>query len=198
MVWRPEKAALSLECGSRRPGRLLLQTKKGERSMDFEGASPGGVIEKVKYALGVAQEKAGAAGLGFALGSVSLELTAVQSREVGGGLKLKIPYVDWELGGDGKIAKEKTQTISVKLVPAPLKADEAVLPIDMPLADALLEVARIVHDATVNPPVLGFEEGTITLQFVLTKEGSLSLLGVDASESNVTTHKLDVGLVASS
>jgi hypothetical protein len=121
----------------------------------------------------------------------------VQSREIGVGFKLKIPYVNWELGVDGKVAQEKTQTISVKLVPAQVKLEEGVVPIDMPLADALLEVAHIVHDAAVNPPVLGLEEGTITLQFVLTKDGSLSLLGVDASNSNVTTHRLEVGLVAS-
>ncbi len=101
---------------------------------EFDGASPGNVIEKVKYALSVAQATAGAEGLGYALGSVELELSAVQAREVDGGLKIKIPYVEWELGAKAKIAHEKTQVISVTLRPE-ATAVVSFEPIDIPLTD---------------------------------------------------------------
>lgn len=162
--------------------------------MEFQGDSPSNVIEKVKYALGVAEARAGKAGLGYALGSVLLEMTVVQSKDVKGGLKLKIPYVDLELGADAGIAQEKTQTISIKLVPEPIKPVEADSPIDIPLADALVEVAEIVRKAYTSAPKLVLGEGSVTLQFVLTKNGSLSLIGVEAAVSNATTHKLVVGL----
>jgi hypothetical protein len=162
--------------------------------MEFQGDSPSNVIEKVKYALGVAEARAGKVGLGYSLGSVLLEMTVVQSKDVKGGLKLKIPYVDLEVGTDAGIAREKTQIISIKLVPEPIKPVEADSPIDIPLADALVEVAAIVQKAYTSEPKLVLGEGSVTLQFVLTKNGSLSLIGVEAAASNATTHKLVVNL----
>jgi hypothetical protein len=164
---------------------------------DFDGASPSSVIEKVKYALSVAQDQSGGPGLGFSLGSVQLELTAVQTRDVDGGLKIKIPYVDWEVGANFKIAQEQTQTISITLKPEASQSDRGAGPIDIPLTQALLEIAEIVRDAAMNPPVLGLDEAAVTLQFVLTRDGDLSLLGVSAKSTNVTTQKLVVGLVKS-
>lgn len=48
--------------------------------MDSGGDGPSNVVEKVKYALGVADARAGRVGLGYSLGSVLLERTVLQSK----------------------------------------------------------------------------------------------------------------------
>jgi len=171
---------------------------KGDAMDDFQGLDVADVITKVKYAIFAAQQQVGDKGLPFSLGSVNLELKVVETRDATGRPVFKVPVLDWELGGEVKIAKEQTQTLTISLAPPKETASikgvgEA---IDIPITSALLEIARVVSAAKTDTPVLdlGEDGASVALEFGFTADGKATLLIFEGHLARATTSKLTVKL----
>jgi hypothetical protein len=127
---------------------------------------------------------------------MTLALRAVRGSDGTGGFKLKIPYVDWELGGKVKISREQTQVITVELTPAPpSKVDADFMPLDIPLAEAVLEVARLVAKGKGHG--LALAEASVELECVFTESGEVTLLEFSGKHEEAVTHTLTLKLKAS-
>jgi hypothetical protein len=161
----------------------------------FDGVDVRDVITQVKYALFVAQSKVGQQDLGYKFGGVDIELKVVETRDATGKPVFKVPVLDWEIGPQLKIAQEQIQTISLSLAPIP-KGQEALRaePFDIPLTEALLEVAAIATFARQEEPKLALGDSSIEFQFGYTKDGKVTLLIFEGHMARATTHTLKVKL----
>lgn len=159
-----------------------------------EGAQPDKVIKDVKKALAAAEIEAGKNGLGFKLDTVTVELSVVQTRDSTGGFSLKIPWLEWELGGSRKISKEQTQTLAVTLKTPKAESDVASDNLNASLATSFVDIAKFVWAG--KDQDLELAEASVEIQFAVTKSGELKLVEFAGKREDVTTHKLTVKLLA--
>jgi len=167
---------------------------------EVDGLAVSKAIDAVKYALTVAQLKAGNGGLPYKLGSVDLELKVVRTIDATGKPVFKVPVLEWEIGGEVKIASEQTQVLSISLAPPPVRllgARPDEVPIDIPIADGLVELTEIIRAAGIGDPplVLGEDGASVQLQFSFTADGKITLLIFEGHAARATTSTMTVKVV---
>jgi NTP-dependent ternary system trypsin peptidase co-occuring protein len=166
---------------------------------DIDGVAVSDAIDSVKYALTVAQLRAGTAGLPYKLGSIDVELKLVRTLDATGKPVFKVPVLDWEIGGQMQITREQTQVLSISLAPPEpqLGARPDDVPIDIPIADGLVELTQIIRGAASGDPglVLGKDGASVALQFAFTADGKITLLIFEGHAARATTSTLTVKVV---
>lgn len=155
-------------------------------------------ITKVKYALYVAQLKAGQDALGVKLGGIDISLKVVETKDVTGKPVFKVPVLEWEIGGEVKIAREQVQTITLKLdAPKPEDAESITEDaFDIPLTAAILKIAEAARFAGQGDPKLVLGDSSVEFQFAYSRDGSMTLLIFEGHLARATTHTLTVRLAA--
>jgi hypothetical protein len=106
---------------------------------------------------------------------VDLVLKVAIDQSGGAELKLKIPFVDVELGPTGSLQNQESQTIKVSFKPVPPRPETRERNIVHPLVDGISAVRRSILAASGGEEPLGLQEGTVILDFVYTKKGGVSL-----------------------
>ena len=164
---------------------------------NFQGVDVKDIITKVKYALFVAQLRAGKKKLAYKLGGIDIELKVVETRDAQGKPVFKVPVLEWEIGTTLKISEDQTQTVKLSLEAIPDQVDEALTEsFDIPLTEALLEIAEVADFASEGTPRLGLGNSSVSFQFSCTKDGKLTLLIFEGHLARATTHTLTVRLKA--
>jgi hypothetical protein len=145
------------------------------------------VITIVKKAINLAQQRQKGSELGINIKEVVLTLKGVSQKSVGGGFKIKIPFLDLEAGISGEYKKLGTQIIELTLVPAKEVGAKG-LPedIDRNLVDAINVIRRGVRKALEGEPRFEFVRASIELDFVFDLSGDIALVGKSGVQSEVT------------
>lgn len=158
----------------------------------FQGAEVVDVVNQVKQAYAIVAQEGGADLI--PLKSVELSLTAVTTFTIDAGVKFKIPFIDWELDVGHSVSEEYTHTIDMTLEPpvAGLAIDLGREPLSNQLVSALRTIRNVASAAPRGDIPLELAEGTVVLQFVVTRESKAEVLVVSGSRKDVTTHLLTV------
>ena len=153
------------------------------------GADLGRIINELRESI-LAYQASGYGELG-AIHRMDITLKAVVTREIGGGLKIRIPFTDRKVGLDGKLDSAETQTISLTVVPAERLETFAAKDFSESLVRALLEIERGLSEGINTEPRLLMKSGSVELQFVVGREGSIELVAKGEGRSE-STHAIKV------
>lgn len=130
---------------------------------------------------------------------VSMELTlhAVATHSLGGGLDFRIPFIGMAVKLGGKVTREDTHTIKMKLAPPDLTSRPELRDqdIDSILVDAVTTIRTAVASAAAGDDPFTLAESSVDIGFAITAEGTISL-GVDGGLSDEVKHSLKLELVA--
>jgi len=127
----------------------------------------------------------------FKVSKLDLTLKAVLEKSADAGFKFKIPVIDLEVGPKVTIKDSQTQTITLTLVPA--KEPQTLFKsINVPetLYNALLDIDSSLKNALVTEPRFALSEGAIELNFVVDKDGTVTVIVFGGGRDVQTTNTL--------
>jgi hypothetical protein len=154
------------------------------------------LIETVKRAIKAANLSSTDTDRDLRVGSVQLALHAVAITSTGGGLDFRIPVIGMAVKVGGKLTRQDTHTIRIRLVPPDLQ-DRPELrdqDIDSVLVDAITTVRAVVASAATGDDPFTLTEGVVDISFGITAEGTISV-GAEGGLTDEVTHTLTVYLV---
>lgn len=160
-----------------------------------QGVAVPDVISDVKNAIREASVSAADENRDLRVSSVRLTLHALATRSIGGGLDFRIPFIGMPVKVGTKVTRSDTHKIEISLAPPAEPAGEEVreATLDTALVDAIETIRAAVASAAGGDDPFVLDDATITLSFVVTGEGEISI-GVDGGLSNELTHTLTLGL----
>jgi hypothetical protein len=154
--------------------------------MDDVGVDIDEIIAKVKKAIRDVEERSLREDMKFKVEKLELTLKTFTSKDAGGKITLKIPI---EISLGGKVANQHTQTIGLTLVPVGELHTFGHEDVEQDLVDAIYAIKEGIKNATEEPPQFKLQEATVGLDFILDKEGSISVIAQGSGQSQ-TTHSL--------
>jgi hypothetical protein len=161
-----------------------------------DGVPVNDVIEAVKQAIKTANLSTIDQDRDLRVGSVGLTLHAIATRESGGSLNFRIPFIGMEISLGGKVTTRDTHEIEINLTPpgpgSGLEVRDGSL--DLALVEAIETIRAAVASAAGGDDPFVLNDSTITISFAVTAEGTISI-GVNGTLSDELTHTLVLGLV---
>lgn len=144
------------------------------------------VITIVKKAINIAQQEQNRNVPGLNIKEVGLTIKGVSQKSVGGGFKIKIPFVDLEAGISGEYKKLGTQIIEIIFVPVKEVGAKG-LPeeIEKDLVDAINIIKRGIKRASEGEPRFEFKRASVELNFVFDLSGDIAIVGKGGLQSEV-------------
>ena len=126
--------------------------------------------------------------------AIQLTLNAVATATAGGGLDFRIPFIGMHLAMGATVTKSDTHTIDITLVPQDLLTYAVRdYPVETVLLDAIGTIRTIMSGAAGgNDPFL-LQEGSVTLAFAITQDGTITL-GFNGELKNEITQTLQLTL----
>jgi hypothetical protein len=154
------------------------------------GIAVSDVVAAVKDAITSAGISAADSGRDLRVTGIQLTLNAIATTAAGGGLDFRIPFIGMHLSMGATVTKSDTHTIDITLVPQDLLTYAVRdYPVETVLLDAIGTIRTIMAGAAGgNDPFL-LQEGTVTLVFAVTKDGTITL-GFNSEFKNEITHTL--------
>jgi hypothetical protein len=151
--------------------------------------SPAAVVRKIKASIRAANIGDGREDL--VVTKVELSLATILDQSGGGEFEWKVPFVGLTLKGGVKLTRSNTSKLSITLVPPSPEEDLRELGIDTAaleenIVHAVADLRNAIAEAAVDEPRFLLEKGGIELEFVVTREGSLSLLASGEHKDEVT------------
>ncbi|MGZ4848280.1 MAG: trypco2 family protein [Halobacteriota archaeon] len=151
--------------------------------MSNDGINIDEIIVKVKRAIRDVERQSAMEDMQFKVDKLELTLKAFTSKDAGGKITLKMP-IEVSLGG--KITDQKMQTIELTLVPAEEMRTFEYEDIEKDLVEAIYAIKEGIRNAAVESPKFKLQEATVGLDFVLDKEGNISIIAQGSGLSQVT------------
>jgi hypothetical protein len=156
--------------------------------MTIDGLSVADVVRRIKLA--IRQANIGGDGEDLAIAGVELTLKVLATDAGGAGFEWKVPVLGLTLKGGAKATHSNTSTVHVALVPPDHEGGGGALKVDADLEDELVNGVHLIREAVnqsaVSEPQFKLKEGSVELEFVVTKEGNLSLLLTAEAKDEVT------------
>lgn len=130
------------------------------------------------------------------ISSVQLELNAIATHSLGGGLEFRIPFIGMQVKLGSKVTKQDTHRIDISLVPPDLKGGAELRDRDLGsvFVDAINTIRVAVASAATGEDPFILVKSSVNISFAVTAEGTISL-GVDGGLTNELTHTLTLDLV---
>jgi len=153
------------------------------------------VVDAVKNAIRSAGISAADSGRDLRVTAIQLTLNAVATTAVGGGLDFRIPFIGMHLSVGGAVTKSDTHTIDITLVQQDLLKTFEIrdYPVETVLLDAIGTIRTIMTGAAGGDDPFLLQEGTVTLAFAITKDGTVTL-GLNGELKNEVTQTLQLTL----
>lgn len=152
------------------------------------------IISKVKKAIREVEQRSYRSDLKVKVEKLDLKLKTFNSKE--GGVELKVPVIDLDLGLGGNISKEETHTIELTLVPV----DDTRLFGEEDIEDSLVElimgIEEGIKNALVEVPRFKLEKASVELNFIVSKSGEISIVAKGEKKLE-TTNNLKLYLTSS-
>lgn len=152
------------------------------------------IISKVKKAIREVEQRSYRSDLGVKVEKLDLKLKTFNSKK--GGIELKVPIVDLDLGLGGNISNEETHTIELTLIPV----DDARLfgeeDIEDNLVDLILGIEQGIKNALVDFPRFKLQKASVELNFVVNTNGEISIVVIGEKKIE-TTNNLKLYLTSS-
>ncbi|AKB28870.1 hypothetical protein MSSAC_2521 [Methanosarcina siciliae C2J] len=144
------------------------------------------IITKVKKAIREVEQRSYRSEIGVKVEKLDLKLKTFNSKE--GGLELKVPVVDLDLGLGGSISKEETHTIELTLIPV----DDTRLFRDMEIEDNLVDlimgIEQGIKNALIEVPRFKLQKASVELNFVVNAAGEISLVAKGEKKIETTNN----------
>ncbi|MGZ4846514.1 MAG: trypco2 family protein [Halobacteriota archaeon] len=151
--------------------------------MNYEGVDIDQIIGKVKKAIRDVERQSAVEDMQFKVDKLELTLKAFTSKDAGGKITLKIPI---EISLGGKITDQKMQTIALTLVPVEEMHTFGYEDIQQDLVEAIYAIKEGIRNAAVESPKFKLQEAIVGLDFVLDKEGNISVIAQGSGLSEMT------------
>ncbi len=151
--------------------------------MEDEGVAIDEIIVKVKKAIRDVEEQSLREDMQFKVDKLELTLKAFSSKDVGGKITFKIPI---EFGFGAKITDQKIQTIALSFVPVEEMHMFGREDIEKDLVEAIHAIKEGIRNAAEESPKFKLQEAQVGLDFVLDKEGKISVIAQGSGESQIT------------
>lgn len=158
--------------------------------MDDVGVDIEEIIVKVKKAIRDVEEQSLREDMQFKVDKLEITLKAFTSKDAGGKITLKIPI---EISLGGKVTDQKIQTIALTLVPVEEMRVFGREDVEQDLVDAIYAIKAGIKNAAEESPKFKLQEATVGLDFVLDKEGNISVIAQGSGQSQMT-HSLKLFL----
>jgi hypothetical protein len=154
------------------------------------------LIETVQHAIKAANLSRTDVERDLRVGAVHLTINAVATRSAGGGIDFRIPVIGMAVKVGGKVSRKDTHTIEITLVPPDLKRPPELRDgdIESVFVDAIGTIRAAVATAAAGDDPFALTDGTVTIAFAVTREGTITL-GVDGELGDELTHTLKLSLV---
>lgn len=138
------------------------------------------IIQEIKRAIQKSMKTPG-----LSVSKIDIELKTILEKGSDG----KLEYKPINLNLSGKYQKQDVQTISISLIPEKEVTLYKTVDIDVELSEAIDVIREALEEAASSKPVYKLDKAQITLQFVITKEGGISVI-VGASGKSEETHTI--------
>jgi len=152
-------------------------------NVDDVGVDIAEIIVKVKKAIRDVEERSLREDMQFEVEKLELTLKTFTSKDAGGKITLKIPI---EISVGGKVANQQTQTIALTLVPAEEMHTFGHEDVEQDLVDSIYAIKEGVKNAAEESPKFKLQEATVGLDFMLDKEGNISVIAQGSGQSQIT------------
>lgn len=130
------------------------------------------------------------------ISAIDLTLHVVAVRDLGAKVEFKVPFIGMPLSFGSKISTQNTHTITIELVPPDPKGRFTVrsgADVDETLLEAIETIRTAISVAAGSDDSFVLRSSQVELTFVVTEEGSISLIGT-ADMSSEVTHTLRLTL----
>ncbi|WP_440948422.1 trypco2 family protein [Methanosarcina sp. T3] len=144
------------------------------------------IISKVKKAIREVEQQSYRSELGVKVEKLDLKLKTFNSKE--GGLELKVPVVDLDLGLGGSISKEETHTIELTLIPVDDTRLFGEEDIEDNLVELIMGIEQGIKNALVDAPRFKLQKASVELNFVVNAGGEISIVAKGEKEIETTNN----------